>query len=272
MGLNASVMCNCYRDGKASPCPYPEHFQYDPATRPALELDYTSSEAQHEEFQRWLETACEHPGMNQASVYIASWKGYQAFADALEQMPADPFPLLRAELPDGGNGVTSPERARMMLKEIEAFNRLDKIADQAVLVDDERGQDISMGSNVLNGTLAMDRVTGFDLGFNADGFFVRDRFELNRLLFQARQVEQTVIHPESHQVEYSDRDEGARRFRCSTPFGKLITGDDGLPRPFFQQFSVHMRPVSPERFAYLTDPLQVVLQASVDTGNPVRWG
>lgn len=271
MGLNASVMCKCYPEGRTTPCPYPEHFTYDPTNRPALDLDYVGNEQAHEEFRRWLESACEHPNMDLSSVFIASWKGYQQFEDTLKAMPDAPFLTLLAQLPDGDDGLTPADEAQRMLTELDRFEALATVGEQAVLVDSERDDDISMGSNVLKGTLTMDRTTGFDLGFDREGFFIRDRWDLNRELFRAMRVEQQLIYPESHQVRFIDRDSD-KRFESSTPFGKPITDDEGNPRMYLWQFHIELRPVTPARFAYITGPLREVLQASLETGNPVRWG
>lgn len=270
MGISASVLCTCYPEGKTTPCPAAEHFHYDPSAAPALDLGYEDSEALHEAFQRWLTTCCEHPGMVYALEFIASWRGYRAFSDALDELGSEKFPLLTAQLPDGVDGISSAADAAGMLDEIARFEALQTVVTQAVLVDSERGQDISMGSQVLGGALTMDRVTGYDLGFDERGFFVRDRWEMNRELFRALRVEQQLLHPEELLVEYVDRD-SERRFQCRVPFGKVMPGEDGLPRMALQFFHVELRPTTPMRFLYILEPLKRILQASVATGNPVRW-
>jgi len=270
MGIIASVMCNCYRDGLATPCPYPDHFVYDPARKPTLRRDEDLPEEAPEVFALWLETCCQHPQMNQAVEFIASWKAYRVFDDALHDLGAEQFPLLSEQVSEGIDGLTSPEDAAAMLQELEAFKAQQSNIRQAVLVDSERDELISMGSNVLGGALTLDRVSGYDLGFDSEGFFVRDRWELNRVLFRAMQVEQRLIEPESQLVEYVNRETG-ESFRCKTPFGLPTTGDDGLPRMALQHFHVDLRPPAESRFAYIIDPLTRVLQAAVETGNPVRW-
>ena len=99
MGLDASVMCNCYREGKAKPCPFPEHFYVDEEGFPALNLRHEYNEDKFEAFDEWLATCCDHPDMDFAAVFIANWKGYRSFLQALEQLGWDRFPTLHAELP-----------------------------------------------------------------------------------------------------------------------------------------------------------------------------
>lgn len=271
MGISAKVTSNCYRDGKASPCPFPDEFVIDEVRGPMLTVKYIGNEQKYKRFWDWLKTCCEYPDMLRANEFIASWRGYYAFRDALEEAGADHFPTLLDHLPDGDErGITPAEDSAKALAEIQYFLSLVTVEEAAVLVDTERGTDVSKGSDVLGGALTMDRVSGFDLGFDEKGFFVRDRWELNRELFRAMRVEQTLLNPEDFLVEYRDLDSG-KIFQCSAPFGQTITGDDGLPRAYLQQFHIELRPVAPSRYAYILDPLTRVFEASVETGNAVRW-
>jgi hypothetical protein len=208
--------------------------------------------------------------MNYAHVYVANWKGYRAFLDALECLGWEHFPILQAELPGRNDSLTPPNAARRALRELDYFRQHADAATKAFLVDSERGLDVGTSSSILGGALTLDNRTGFDIGFDANGFFVRDRWELNRILFRARRVEQRLIQPETLKVEYVDLDTG-RTFACSTPFGKVVTGDDGLQRMHLQQMHIEQRPVSAAYFDYIYEPLTEIFQASLATDNPVRW-
>jgi len=207
---------------------------------------------------------------NRDPEFIASWKGLQQFLDALHDLGAAQFPMILDQLPDGDEGETSTEKAAVMLRELDNFVEQQGNIQQAILVDTERGSDVSMGSNVLGGVLSMDRVSGYDLGFDEQGFFVRDRWELNRELFRAMRVEQQLIHPESLTVEYVDLDSG-QTFRCNVPFGLPLPGEDGIPRMALQRFHIELRPVPLTRFAYIVNPLRAVLEASVASSDSIRW-
>lgn len=208
----------------------------------------------------------------QNPVFIASWKALRQFTDALEQLGgAKEFPLLMEQLPEGDEGFTAPDKAALMLAELQRFHEQQSRVLQAVLVDSESGSDISKGSNVLGGALTTDRLTGYDLGFDEFGFFVRDRWELNRILFQAKRVEQILINPEQHQVEYRNLDNESMRFLCNSPFGKMTRGDDGLPRMMLQRFHVEMRAAAPNRFNYITDPLVRILEEAIAKEQPIEW-
>lgn len=202
--------------------------------------------------------------------FIASWKGFREFLDALEELGLDDYPYLVSHLPDGDEGYTSPKIAQKMLHELDLFNAQTHVVTRAVLVDSERGIDVSMGSSVLGGALAMDRVSGYDIGFDNRGFFVRDRWEMNRDLFRAMRVEQKLLHPETQTVEYIDRDSD-RTFQCSVPFGKSVVGEDGVPRMYLREFEIQLRPATPARFAYITEPLRRALERAIDQQQRIHW-
>jgi hypothetical protein len=274
VGVTASVMCRCYQDGLTTPCPFPEHFVANPEEMPGLEWAQTPTEeeaaAVYDAIQAWLQTCCPHPNLIYAEEFIASWDGMNAFSDALEEIGAERFPHLTAHLPYGDDGITTPEVARLMLAELDDFARAQLSLTHPVLVDEEQDSVISMGSHRMRKPLIVDRQTGLEIGFNARGFFVRDRLEMNRLLFQSMHLEQQLLSHEPFKVKYVDL-ASQRSFVCSLPFGPITMGDDGLPRPAFLRMRVELRPSAPNRFAYLTDPLRRVLQAAVDIGHPVRW-
>ena len=273
MGLTASLMCRCYVEGKAKPCPFPEWFEYDPSTMPALHAEFEDpdeAEEVFESFQAWLETACEHPKMEYAREFIAGWSSFRQFIAALKELGEAHFPTLIDQLYDGGEGVTPVELVPTMLEELERFEARQSELLQAVLVDAERDEIVSMGSDTVGGVLVLDRVTGYSLGFDKQGFFVLDRYEMNRQYFRARVVEQRLLHPETQEVEFVDQETG-RSFRCRAAFGKQVTGEDGIPRMYLAQFQVELRPILPERYVHITAPLRRILHMAQQVGNPIRW-
>jgi hypothetical protein len=275
MGLDASVMCNCYKQGKTTPCPYPEFFHIDEEGFPGLNLPYDENEEKSDIFDTWLATCCEHPHMDYAAVYVSNWKGYQSFLQALEQVGWEHFPVLRAELPDGNHGLTSADSARMALKELETFKTLGQSVVKTFLVNTETQETLGTSSITHSNMLGWNGRTGMNIGFDEKGFFILDSWEMNRELFRAKRFEQRMLEAEGldrpQQFEYIDLDSG-RRFVCSTPVRIFVEDGFGqLKQEYPQQMHIEQRTVGAEYYTYLLDPLITIFKASVETGNPVRW-
>ncbi len=94
MGLDASVMCTCYKLGKTTPCPFPDDFYIDDDGFPAVRILATDLDSKSDEFDGWLANCCPHPFMDFSTTYIADWNDYRAFVDALEQIGWEHFPTL----------------------------------------------------------------------------------------------------------------------------------------------------------------------------------
>jgi hypothetical protein len=60
MGLDAFVSCNCVRDGKARPHPFPERLVFDDSGQPTLGGDVSIEHSIAHD--RWLAESCEHGG------------------------------------------------------------------------------------------------------------------------------------------------------------------------------------------------------------------
>jgi len=275
MGLDASVMCNCFREGKTRPSPFSPHFYVDGEGFPALNLPYESNEEEFEAFDEWLLTCCDHPNMDFAAVFIANWKGYNAFLAALEQVGWEHFPTLHAALPDNNQGLTSPESARIALIELERFVAEGGGITKTFLVDSDTGESLGSSTMAYGGMFGWNSRTGMNLGFDENGFYIEDAWELNREMFRAMRFEQRVLEPASldkpQQFEFVDLDSG-RKFICSTPL-KLFTRDQAgqLKQEYPRRVHVEDRAVDVQYFSYILEPLTYIFKAAVETGNPVRW-
>jgi hypothetical protein len=274
MGLDASVMCNCYRQGKTTPCPFPEHFYIDEDGFPALDLPYEYNEEKFDLFENWLATCCEHPNMDYAAVFVANSKGYQSFLAALEQAGWEHFPTLHAELPEDNQGLTSPEAAQAALQELELFKQGTGIT-KPYLIDSDTCSPLVSSTMTYGGTFNANGRTGMNLSVDENGFFIVDAWELNRELFRATRFEQVVLEPESldkpQQFEFTDLDTG-KKFVSATPL-KLFTRDKTgqLKQTYPHRVHVEARSVDVQYFSYILEPLAYIFSASVETGNPVRW-
>ena len=93
MGLDASVRCNCIKEGKARPHPFPELLGFDEAGEPTLKGDRDTNLKMWLKHDKWYRDSCPHSGYlvekhlgNMASV--ANVRGF------LENHSPNSFPLL----------------------------------------------------------------------------------------------------------------------------------------------------------------------------------
>src|SRR6187399_1624402 len=106
MGLDASILCNCFRDGKTTPPPFPvDWFELDKEGHINLKKEHDTDANWHKAYE-WEQSCCEHEGMDFVSTHISNWTGYRLFQAALEQIGWQHFPVLKAELPNSNGGLT----------------------------------------------------------------------------------------------------------------------------------------------------------------------
>jgi len=122
MSLDGFVRCNCIREGKAKPHPFPERLTFDEIGEPVLTGDPTEDE--WEAHDEWVAESCEHGGFL-LSLFLGNItrvKNLRGFLENLEDDPGPKFPILLEEvLYDGthtGDWVPSEETAAL-LKEVE---------------------------------------------------------------------------------------------------------------------------------------------------------
>lgn len=275
MGLDASVMCNCYQEGKTTPCPFPQNYYVDEDGFPTLDLPYEQNENHYETFDEWLSTCCDHPNMDYAAVFVAHSKGYESFLQALEQLGWQYFPTLHSELPHENHGLTHSTSAQTALHELDFFKTKGEGLTKTFLINSDTGEPLASSTLAYGGMFGWNGRTGMSLGFDENGFYIVDAWELNREMFRAMRFEQHIVEPTSldkaSQFEFVDLDSG-RAFVCSTPL-KLFARDrvGQLKQEYPQRVHVEQRGVGTQYFTYILEPLTYIFQAAVETGNPVRW-
>jgi hypothetical protein len=213
--------------------------------------------------------------MDYAAVFIANSKGYRSFLQALEQLGWERFPTLQAELPNDNQGFTSAEAAKKALEELELFKTQGDSIPKTFLIDSDTGEPLASSTMAYGGMFGWNGRTGMNLGFDENGFFIVDAWELNREMFRAMRFEQRVLEAESldkaQQFEFIDLDT-ERRFVCSTPLKLFVRDNSGqLKQSYPHRIHVEERGVDVQYFTYILEPLTYILKAAVETGNPVRW-
>ncbi|MFX1253553.1 MAG: hypothetical protein ACFFCZ_18225 [Promethearchaeota archaeon] len=227
---------------------------------------------------------CEHDDGEFVSERISNWGGLRYFQDALARIGWEYFPTLYAELPNSDDSVP-PEACPAALKELEYFR--ERVAEEICpfLIDIQRGTVMWEYIAAYNGIFIMDGRGGVDIGFNADGLFLIDRRDREKV-FQAKRIEQHVgergknINPglsclgkynglDFTKVVYTDRDTG-KKFSCHTAI-KRIESYEPYRFSYPRYLNVEMRNLDPSEFDYIIKPLIKVFMASIETGNPVYW-
>jgi len=122
MSLDGYVRCNCVREEKAKPHPFPDRLTWDESKAPSLSGDPTEEEWEaHEE---WVQNACEHQGFLASEFLgnITRVKNVRDFLKGLQGNPGPKFPiLLKRVVYDGahtGDWLPASQTAALM-KEVD---------------------------------------------------------------------------------------------------------------------------------------------------------
>lgn len=156
MGLDATVRCRCFEEGKLKPGPVPSDDVY------VDEEGYLSSrklDTAHErlayrqfcarygdlqrEFENWAESCCEHEGGDYCSEWVSNWSGCAEFESLVEDAGGEAeFPLLSKLLPEANGGTYPAEMAAATLEELDRFIEKVSDVDEWVLCDAETGAEV----------------------------------------------------------------------------------------------------------------------------------
>lgn len=285
MGLEGFVSCNCYHDGLATPFPVPEqeeHFKRNSSGYWSLDLPYEGNEDLHEQVYQWRHAACQHPDMLFADEGVANWLGYRTFIQALEGIDPKKFPILVKQLPTTNTGSLSPELAQGALKELEFFNRDVGYGMNTFLIDSVTNEILADYIYSNNSAFAFASVvTAIQSGIDPGGFFISQTkggslIPGQRNLFRANRFEQYIELKDEQErgivVVYSDLDSNASFVSQDALLPRLkhnARGELIIHHP--RLMHVESRRLREERFYYITLPLERLLKASIETGNPIIW-
>ena len=141
MGLDASVRCRCFEEGRLSEPPVPLEDLYLDAdgylaskTLDAAreKFDYRRFEARYglleRAFSAWLEHPCAHDHGEYRTSWVSNWSGCHEFEETVEELGGErEFPLLSHLLPKDNGGCYPAEKARPALDELDRLlARLDE--------------------------------------------------------------------------------------------------------------------------------------------------
>lgn len=274
MGLDATVRCNCIKNGLSIPTEFQHAIILDSEGYYSLNLPYKGNEEIINRFDAWMASACTHEDMDLAFEHISNWSGLRKFQAILKSQPITEVSTLLLELPDTNSGLTSSSAAKNLLSELDKFEKLDNLGQKFVLVDSDTGDEVWEYVEVYAGQKILSGVENITLGVTPEGFFVKSKS--GEYLFQSSRFEQNFI--DDVQTLFTDLESGFS-FSCSSRIGVPIPHKNGTWQDEKGQFNFNY----PERlhtmyrdrklreFDYIIIPLKRICTASIETGNPIRW-
>ena len=141
MSLDATVYCNCVREGKLkTPPPYPELLHVEKETgQPFVDSDNLEVCMEHD---KWMKNdACEHPHC----IYISIRLGNIALIGWLRQLveraviQGESLEILQNHIVISGSGGSSPVPYKLVNQLSDELERFRKVAKSYELSADERG-------------------------------------------------------------------------------------------------------------------------------------
>ena len=135
MGLDGTVRCRCFEEGRLRPGPVPLEDVYvdeegylasrmldearERLTRRQFDARYADLERA---FDDWLSSCCEHEDGDLCSEHVANWSGCAELRELVDRAGGDKsYPLLSELLPDGNGGTYPAEKAAATLTELDLF-------------------------------------------------------------------------------------------------------------------------------------------------------
>ena len=135
MGLDGTVRCRCFEEGRLRPGPVPledvcvdeEGYLASRTLDEARErLTRRQFDARYADlglaFDDWLRSCCEHEGGELCAEHVGNWSGCAEFRELVDRAGGKKnYPLLSTLLPDGGGGTCPAEKAAATLAELDRF-------------------------------------------------------------------------------------------------------------------------------------------------------
>lgn len=277
MPIDASVMCNCFRDGKTKPPPVPlAQLEFDSEGYINTKPGYESIESANNLYY-WEQTCCEHKGMKAAFAGIANKSGYRYFQTALAQLGWENFPTLESELYDESRATTPTRLSAIALTELDWFSQLEQVGTQTVLIDSQTRDVVKSHLTGFGGLFLRRFPSGPNTGLSDSELYV-ETSNSKTILFHSESFTQSKpkkkwFANEIISVVWKDLKSG-KRFKSSDPLAIHKHDDQGNQSIDYYPQRMHIETdwkVFSKEFDYIVKPLKTIFQASVDTGNPVRW-
>lgn len=279
MGLDATVRCRCFEEGKLKPGPVPLDDVYvdEEGYLSSRKLDaargrltYRQLDARYGEleraFRRWADSCCEHEDGEYCYERVGNIAGCAEFDSLVKAVGGEvEFPLLSKLLPHANGGTYPAEKAAATLAELDRF--IEKVCDvvEWVLCDAESDAEIWSSTDKGSFPLMMGpydevRMTGGKVCF----------WHAGRQLVETTHFRQVPLGKPDKQgcqrMEIVCLDTGA----ATEVFDSV--GPIGAPK-VEREFYVTSKkaPFLYEGKYGIAERIRKLLVASIETGNPIRW-
>jgi hypothetical protein len=229
--------------------------------RLTLGLPYVGNEEEYRRLADWERSGCQHRWMDQA-VEVFNWTAYRSFKRALQIAGWEHFPTLQAELPETNDGLTSASLALKLLDELCFFTEKADLGWTTFLVDTDTGEELHEYIPAYDGEFRIGR-DGYNFGVDDEGFFIQE----------------SLLTDNQPMVEFIDLETG-RSFAARTdpmirivygPNGNLQDAEGNIHFGYPVRMHIITRKRLPSDFDHVVSALRAVCEASVQTGNPIRW-
>lgn len=279
MGLDATVRCRCFEEGKLKPGPLPlddlyideEGYLSSHKLDAAYErLTYRQFDARYDdlrrEFQEWAVSCCEHEYGEYCSEWVGNIAGCAEFESLVEAAGGEAeFPLLAKLLPHANGGTYPAEMAAATLEELDRFIEKVSDVDEWVLCDAESDTEIWTSTEKASfpwmmGPFDEVRMIGGKVRFSHAG---RPAVETTHF----KQVPLGEPDKRGYQeMEIVCLDTGA----TTVAFDSV--GPVGAPKTEREFYVTSKKALFLYGGKYGTaERIRNLLVASLETGNPIRW-
>lgn len=279
MGLDASVRCRCFEEGRLKPGPVPVEDLYideegylssRKLNAAYKKYDYRQYRARYgklnDAFEEWADHACEHEYGEYCSEWVNNWSGVSGFEFRVDEAGGEAeFPLLSKMLPHVNGGTYPVELAKPTLKELDRFVEKVSDVDEWVLCDCETEEEVWTQTD--GGSFTWMYSCNQRIGMVGGKVFFEGPGDLY--------VETTHFRQEPIEEPGC---KGSRKMRI------VCLDCDGVTEAF-EPLGSEGAQNSPREFCviskrapflwegkYLTaERIRNLLVASIETGNPIRW-
>lgn len=279
MGLDATVRCRCYEEGKLKPEPVPYKDLYIDedgylSSRKLDEMyakyDYRRFEARYglldNQFRSWLDDCCEHEYGCLCDERVGNIEGCAHFRQLIEEAGGEEeFPLLHNIWPSSNDGIYPAEKAEATLDEIDKFLAFIVHLNEWVLCESVTGQEIWRSTD--NGGFTYIMGCGGAAGMEGGKVFFANGIDAPIKTTHFKQVPLCKPDMDGQQImEIVCLDTG----ETTVIFDSLMPEEEVWTEHEFYVAS-KKAPFLHEGKYWPAETLRKLLRASKETGNPIRW-